>query len=121
MKMHMRHAARWLLILMLCGVVAAAPVLAQDDEATEEPAAAEEVEGEEAPADAESSEEEGEHAEDEEHGDESAGEDVEESEEEESPEGVEILFLLLGIGAVLLVGMFAIGQESAKNTANKEE
>lgn len=112
MKMHMRHAARWLLILMLCGVVAAAPVLAQDDEATEEPAAAEEVEGEEAPADAESSEEEG---------DESAGEDVEESEEEESPEGVEILFLLLGIGAVLLVGMFAIGQESAKNTANKEE
>lgn len=106
---------RWLLVMLLCGLLAAAPVYAQDEEATEEPAAAEEAGDHGDETTGESAAEEGE-----DHGDEQTG-DAEEAEEEEGPAGVEILFLLLGIAAVLVVGGAAIGQEAFRNAEAEQD
>lgn len=85
----MRYLTRWphLLLVLLCSLLIAVPVMAQGDDEGE-PAEPPVTEAADAEAAGEAEGEEG------------------------GPAGVEILVLLVGIAAVLIVGGAAIGQEA---------
>lgn len=106
------------LILILCGLLVVFPVLniAQEDEgdedtteAVQEETDAEESEGE----DAEEAQEDEDEADDEDEGEEDADESDEAEDEEEITQGLGIGVLLLGLGAVMAVGIFWVGTSLA--------
>ncbi|GAB4521273.1 MAG: hypothetical protein OHK0046_32450 [Anaerolineae bacterium] len=92
-----------LLIVLMCGVLVAYPLVAQTEEPADAPAAEVEAETELEEAAAEGAELEVEEV----------GEVEEPAEEEESPTGVGLLMLLTGIASVAAVGFAMIGRDNA--------